>query len=196
MLKVIALTGAPRCGKNTVVDLIQKHTKVARTIMDQRPRQRFRHLSFSDPMKEFFHLIVGTEYPESIKDMEVAAIGGKRPRDGYIYMGNMDLHFGGDLWARHSWEIRNNGRDLATYGYEGALYESVGRQGQWDYFIKLRDQGRVDTRLVTIERPGVGWTDNREPIKDPDPARVRKLLNDGSIEDLELNIKEGLVPWL
>lgn len=216
---VVALHGPQQAGKNEVVRLILEHWATRFGFMVAPKLPILVPGSFSQKMKDIVHDIVGRVYTEEEKDQPQPELGGKTPRDAYIHIGKMDEIFGGGLWARYSWEIdkvlekakadppkkighrrKDDPWDYTNFHTKkkiaGIIYESVGRQGQWDYFIDLRERGILDTRLIEVVRPGYVYKDNRQPIHDPLFNRTTKIVNDGDKEALSQQVKEVLVPWL
>jgi len=148
MKTLLGLFGPPRAGKNTVINLINQITG-----------NQWEALSISAEIKKYSHQIVRHEFKDKEKDTPQEILGGKTPRDLYIYIGQLD-EFRNDLWTS----------PIADWVYNvdhpKFVIESVGKQHQFNTLLTRKPCPRII--LCEVHQEGRVY-DSRGPIQDTRP---------------------------
>lgn len=150
---IIALFGAPRSGKTTATQLLASHG--------------FRFLSIGQEIKEIAHRLVGRSFTDEEKDTPSPYLGGKTPRDLYIYVGTMDDVFDPVMFARLMMRNQLEPRYDMFHSFDWII-ESAGKQAQWDWLVTGYSKGfhSVDAKwgLIEITTTNSDYTDGRHRI--------------------------------
>lgn len=182
MTKVIFLNGPPRCGKDTLAEILHRRLKT-------------KTLKFADPLKRachaLFSLDVPNEYYDSMKDQKTSSFLDNTPRSVYISMSQeyIKKKFGDNFFGKILLNtIRENTKinafvisDSGFYGESQVVSEAISPK---------------NCLLIHIYRNGCNFSnDSRSYIKLPGVDSA-KLYNNLSMEYLKKSGLTIISSWL
>src|SRR5579883_581230 len=129
---LIGLNGPKRSGKSTVVEVASE--------------LGVRSISISTPIKNSAHALVGSEFPDDLKDEPTDLLSGRTPRDLYRHIGAL-ISFVPHLWVDRAWAAQYKG----TGNY---IVDSVGTTDQWQRLKALASEQGMHAVLVQVLRVG------------------------------------------
>lgn len=149
-------------------------------------KHRFHRLSIVAHIKDEAHRLVGRSFTDQEKDTPHSHLGGKTPRELYIYVGNLD-EFNHPLWVQR----------MLRAGYQGPdelhIIESVGKQHQFTEVVRFCERAGDGVVILDVSRPDHTYKDNRSEIKDSMPHLV--LSNDGDLEKVYGELDGLMTNW-
>lgn len=169
MTKIIGICGAARAGKTTAAEAIAREFGA-------------KHLSFAEPIRVFIQEITGG-YSDDQKEEVIRWIG-KSPRQ---MMQTLGTEWGRDMVSRNLWVDvclqRAKQHPLVVISdvrFENEIASILGSGGL----------------LIHISRPDAPAVNSHISEKDVSSFAAIKLVNDGSVEDLESQVLKAVHPWL
>lgn len=188
---LVLVSGAPRAGKNTLVN------GMLELLNSDKDRPIARAYSISKPIKDKAHSLLSkylptvfqSSSPDHMKDDPQDCLNGYTFRDLYVHVGQMDQYAPG-LWANMcADEILSNLWSTKMYGsfpcHRIGIVESVGKQAQFEAVMRhdlIKDEYLEKVLVIHLERPGYDYTDNRTPIMVPSGVKnlhELRIVNDG-----------------
>src|SRR5688572_20479558 len=189
-MKIICLNGPKRSGKDA-----------AARIISQRYPGRVMSLAMADPLKREVMTLWGLDPDfwrelETRKDAPTPELGGFRPRDEYIRVGEMRRAEDEDYWAR-KWidyaRVADAWNDGAPNTLEYVCMTDCRRQNEYQAAVEL--VGVENVLLVRIYRNGHTWEGDTGEYLDVLPGgHMRKLGNPGTIH-YKSNVIKLMLRW-
>lgn len=176
---IFLLNGPPRCGKDTVADIIFKH------------RRDFYKEKFASALKDITHVIHGLKCKhdsyEAVKDKPCDEFNGKTPRQAYIDTDRMlKAHMGEDYLGQMLCK-----RLESIFGHV-VISDSGFQEEAWPLIDHVGPHNIV---VIAIKRKGRTFKNDSRSYWKIAGIMHEELSNNGTLEDLERNVKRLLAKY-